>query len=210
MTTYILDLDDTLYREHDYMLSGLRAVAEHVAKMSRKQRSGAVLYATMRTEFMCNGRANVFEALIARHKLKRTPKELLGVLRNHQPKGVKLYEDAKRLTDAMENILIITDGPEDVAMIKCAALGLDNPLVMSESRKPRPNAFVDMMSWMNLAPRDCTYIGDNPHTDFLAPKKLGMHTIRIVRDYGDWMQTKPPTEAHAPERVVSTLDEVRR
>ncbi|MEM5598044.1 HAD hydrolase-like protein [Niallia circulans] len=54
--------------------------------------------------------------------------------------------------------------------------------------------------------KDCVYIGDNPNKDFVTAKKLGLHTIRIVREIGDHMQTKLDQGYEADKKIYSLME----
>ena len=210
MRTYIFDLDDTLYREHDYVLSGLRAVAEHVSRELRRRRTGAALYATMRTEFLEHGRGNVFQRCVERHNLRITPRSMLMVYQHHTPRGLHLYDDARRLLDRLPNDYgIVSNSPAEIGVAKLAALGLDCPAVWGAQKKHVNSVgFRSMAAWLGARYDDCVYVGDDPRYDFMRPRTMGWWTIRIVRDYGDNMQTPPPMAGYEPHQVVRSLDEI--
>jgi len=209
MTTYIFDLDDTLYREHDYVLSGLRAVAEHCARCRDRRRTGAALYATMRTEFLEHGRRNVFQACIERHGLHITPREMLLVYQDHTPRGIKLYDDATLLLERLGGGYgIVSDSPEHIGRAKLNALGIDCAVVWGANKAASDAGFRAMASWLGADHRDCVYVGDNPRSDFVMPRALGWRTVRIVREYGDNMKARAPSASYEPHRIINDLSEL--
>jgi putative hydrolase of the HAD superfamily len=64
-----------------------------------------------------------------------------------------------------------------------------------------------MAEYLRLDFSDCVYIGDNPNKDFITARKLGMGTVRIVRDVGDHMQTRLGKEYEA-DAVIYSLTEL--
>jgi putative hydrolase of the HAD superfamily len=75
---------------------------------------------------------------------------------------------------------------------KVLALGLDTAVEMvvltglwgQEFWKPHPRAFEYVQQQIGAPASCCVYIGDNPAKDFVAPRRLGWHTIRVRRRGG--------------------------
>jgi putative hydrolase of the HAD superfamily len=83
----IFDLDDTLYREHDYVRSGFAAVSRHLADDA--------VYPALLDEWERHGRGRVFDAVVARFGIAVEVAELVSVYREHEPE-LALYPDAER------------------------------------------------------------------------------------------------------------------
>src|SRR4051812_6149568 len=90
----IFDLDDTLYREHDYVRSGFAAVARRLAAEPAAPPERE-LYGALEQEWRRNGRGRVFDAVLADTGLAVDVGELVAVYREHEPQ-LTLYPDAER------------------------------------------------------------------------------------------------------------------
>lgn len=214
---YIFDLDDTLYCEHDYVKSGFYSVASFLAK-ANPFLDEEELAEHFIMEWKQNGRGKVFNHVCDRYGIQVDVKQLVDVYRKHEP-SIHLYEDAvlclKRLTEKKIPIGIITDGNSTMQWNKLRALGLDKqiPSIIvtddlggSEFWKPHPLAFQRMSEFLKVDMEDCVYIGDNPNKDFITAKKLGLHTIRIVREIGDHMQTNLDQGYEADKKIYSLME----
>src|SRR3954465_12267606 len=123
----IFDLDDTLYREHDYVRSGFAAVARRLAAEPAAPPEHE-LYDALVREWQRNGRGSVFDAVVADAGLAVDVGELVAVYRKHEPQLV-LYPDAggalPRLEASDRLVAVLTDGMASVQRRKLRALGLD-------------------------------------------------------------------------------------
>lgn len=176
----IFDLDDTLYKEIDYLKSAYRKICECM-KVSA--------YTDM-IKWYHEG-MDVFDNLISSYKLKVTKDSLLKIYREHFP-DIKLSDDAAELLDGLyrENVIfgMITDGRSITQRNKIKALGLDkyfddDNIIISEefgSEKPNKKNFLYFMQ--KYPDAVYTYIGDNTEKDFVAPLALGWNTVCIKDD----------------------------
>ncbi|WP_028065370.1 HAD family hydrolase [Solirubrobacter soli] len=213
----IFDLDDTLYREHDYVRSGFAAVARRLAA---EPTAPAVddLFNALVCEWQAHGRGHVFDVVAARHGLDVGVAELVAVYREHDPQ-LELYPDAERALARLEAagrlVGVLTDGMASVQRRKLKALGLDQRIrciVVSDDYgldawKPSAVPYRAALEHLGVAPADAVYVGDNPNKDFIGARALGLATVRVKRETGDHAQTvlDPSYEADV---TVATLDEV--
>ena len=181
----IFDLDDTLYSEKDYVLSGFKAVSEYLGNLE---------YTDKLWSFFEAGKLALDELLseIGRQQEKDN---CLTVYREHSPK-INLYQGIpdllKAIKDANIRIGIITDGRVTGQKAKINALGLselvDDIIITDELggvrfRKPNDIAYRMMQTKWQIPYEEIIYIGDNPEKDFQAPCQLGMHTM-LFRNKG--------------------------
>ena len=175
----LLDIDDTLYLERDYVRSGFAAVGRAIDNPS---------FGELCLEYFRQGiRGNTFD--LAREKLGITREiaELVELYRCHRPE-IQLCEDARAFLETCRlRMGVISDGPIASQRAKMQALGLltwiDLPLFTTEIRAPKPseNPFILAAMALDTPFVQCVYIADNPHKDFIGAHNLGMHTIRIRR-----------------------------
>ena len=189
----IFDLDDTLYKEIDFLKSGYRKVAELVEKHYGIEASG--VYNRL-LEWYCSGE-NPFVCLNEKYGLSNRLEDFLNVYRFHRP-SLGLSEDTKEtLTSLKERgvvLGIITDGREITQKQKIEALGLtewismDNVIINEDKSHFKPNhwGFKRMMlqCYEQIPNSDLSfcYVGDNPEKDFLTPNQLGWNSICVLDD----------------------------
>jgi len=179
----VLDVDDTLYLERDYVRSGFLAVGHAIGMKT----FGELCW----SYFEAGIRGNTFD--LAREALNHDPRiwptpKLVTCYREHSP-NISLCEDAAQfLRHCQHPMAIITDGPLASQRAKVTALGLDKrirPVIYTAEHacpKPSPQAYI--MAAGTSSPQRCAYIADNPAKDFLAPHAMGWKTIRIRRSLG--------------------------
>ena len=186
----VFDLDDTLYKEQDYLLSAYREIAERIGdRVTRKQGVQEDRIFDQMLRWRQEGE-NVFQCLIDTYGLDMTVDDLLTVYRSHVP-AIRLDEETKHLLDSLHwaaVIGLITDGRSLTQRHKIEALGLsaymdeENILISEETGHEKPSE-VPYRHFMTHYPA-CTYyyIGDNPAKDFVAPERLGWTSICLLDD----------------------------
>jgi putative hydrolase of the HAD superfamily len=187
----VFDVDDTLYPEHDYVVSGFRAVG----RWAERWLSIGDFDSRCLDLFDQGRRGNIFnEALRACGRLPVPDliSGLVAIYRSHQPQ-IGMFDDAAtaiREGSSKWPVAIITDGPVISQSLKCEALGLFSlarPVVLTGTmgegfHKPQPQAFKYVASQVQAA--RYVYVADNPAKDFAAPRELGWISVRIRRKGG--------------------------
>ena len=179
----VFDLDDTLYKEQDYLRSAYREIAAKIE--SHYGLEG--IYDQM-LKWWQEGE-NVFQRLISYYP-QSTVNDLLTIYRSHVP-AIRLDGQTKSLLDRLypHAVLgLITDGRSLTQRHKIDALGLsaymdEKDILISEEtgfEKPSDESF---RHFMERYP-SCTYyyIGDNLAKDFVAPGRLGWTSICLLDD----------------------------
>ena len=211
---YVLDLDDTLYDERQFVEGGLRAAAAHMAKAWDIPARAALKL--MREELAANGRGRLFDVVLDTHGLhsKQRVRECLAAYRSHAP-NLRLHADAKRFLERLRGraIYVVTDGNPRVQRRKARALGLHRiaKRVMPTWQygrgrsKPSPHVFLRIAAAEGVRPSQIIHVADNPHKDFVKLKPLGFRTVRVLR--GPFKDVRLPKrfEAH---RTIRSLDDV--
>ena len=214
---FVLDLDDTLYPERDYVRSGFRAVDALVADRLRLAGFGDACWQL----FLRGDRGRIFDAVLQSQYGLVDPQfvsELVHTYRVHKP-SIELHPDAQRFLARAQRLglplALITDGPQGSQRAKISALALEDtfsPIVVTAElgegkSKPHVAAFELVENALGVH-GCCCYIADNPHKDFLAPNQLGWKSVRIERPGGIYSQATEPTPAHAPHYRITSLDDV--
>ena len=221
MATYraiVLDLDDTLYPEHQYVRSGFHAVARYLeteAGLSAEE-TFAQLIALLE--------AGVREMTMNRWLQDRQLDEqrwigpMLRCYREHDPQ-IELSSEATEVLETLHGryaLGLVSDGRLAQQQKKVAALGIDrwiSAIVLSdafgrEHWKPSTRPFEEVLGQLGVSGESAVYVADNPTKDFLGARQLGMSTIRLRRAGGLYSHLEPPTEAHAPQAEIATLAEL--
>ena len=175
----LLDIDDTLYLERDYVRSGFAAVGRAIGN----REFGDVCFGY----FLEGVRGNTFDLAREKLGLSNAVSELVDLYRKHWP-DIAMCEDARSFVETCSlRMGVISDGPLASQRAKMQALGIlpwiDLPLFTTEIRAPKPSEVPFRLAAMALDTpfEQCVYIADNPHKDFAGAHRLGMHTIRVRR-----------------------------
>lgn len=217
MRTVIFDLDQTLYPEADFVRSGFRAVAAHLAE--RCGGSAPALAEEMESILWQQGRGRVFDLLREQHGwgARVAADTLLHLYRTHVP-VLRMHADAAELLGQLRMPLgMVTDGHPTAQHGKIAALGLTERFTAivctgdlgAHAAKPAATGFRVCIERLGIAPGEAVYVGDDVAKDFAAPRALGMRTVRVVRaiDTGfGWFTAGERTDA---DLVVEDLREAK-
>ena len=213
----VFDLDDTLYAERAYAMSGFAAVAEAFAD---RFGTPADVAAQMIRLFDTEHRGQVFDELCRLSGVTPDPtliQEMVDAYRSHVPR-IELHPDADAAIDRLagrSRLALISDGPLVMQEAKVVALGVRSRIelvVLTDQWgrsfwKPHPRAFEHIQNQFGVDGPSCTYIADNAKKDFIAPRALGWRTIQIKRPDGIYA-SHPPAPGGTPDHCVSSLDEI--
>lgn len=182
-TVWVLDLDDTLYSERDYQLSGYAFIARHIQSLYRLDVTEIIQKADREG-------TDVFQALCLALSLPDSVKQsLLWMYRLHVP-YIQVTDQTQKVIDEIQSkchsLAIITDGRSISQRNKLLALGLEKveTLVSEEWNevKPGERRFREIEKRYPEAHK-FVYVGDNIKKDFITPNSRGWMTIG-VRDNG--------------------------
>lgn len=216
----IFDLDDTLYEEYDFVLSGFREIGREISlkiNMSEYQ-----IYKEL-VELFRESKEFVIDRFLRKIGLLNNEYKdyLIEVYRTHKPKLI-LPEDSKFILKYLkENNYktgLITDGRVITQWNKIESLQIKNffdHIIITdqyglEFRKPHKKPFIDMVNYFKIVPSEAIYVGDNIKKDFKAPNELGMRTIRIIRERGLYKEASEADETFLPQFTIKSLYELLR
>jgi len=193
ITTVIFDMDDTLYDELDYCKSGFNAVAKFMTSLPscppEKQ-----IFNSLWKQFTSGNRKTTFNAALDELTVKYDDAfidRLIEVYRNHTP-DIKLPAESKLILQQLASdykLGLLTDGFLPAQQLKVKALGIEKyfkVIVYTEQLgrqfwKPSAVGFKKLLQELNSKPENTAYIGDNEKKDFIAPNRLGIVSIQLIR-----------------------------
>ena len=210
----IFDLDDTLYLEKDYVMSGYNAVATYLSEFAGLDR--LTLFDALKDSYHRGNHDRNFEELLVHFGLSTPVEYLVDIYRRHQP-TLTLPPDSLRaltLSSGRYRLGMITDGRPQTQRRKIEALGIRhyfervvvNDLTRGRS-KYEPDSFHEMLAYFAVPACEAAYVGDNPGKDFIWPLRLGMTTICVQRPGSLYRDVPYPACTNSAITEVPSLDE---
>jgi len=207
---YVLDIDDTIYLERDYVRSGFCVVGRWLAENQNIEDFFEYAWGL----FESGVRGNVFDMVLEEMGIydKQLVINLVDLYRRHNPK-ISLSPDAINFLKRHEkrDLAIISDGYSCTQWAKIRALNLEqfiDKIIVTddwgkEFWKPNSRGYIEVQG--HADPRECIYIGDNPQKDFIAPRQLDWApSIRIRRKLSLHYELDTP-DIYCE---ISTLDDI--
>lgn len=213
----VFDLDDTLYPERDYALSGFRAAA----RWAEAELGIAGLDADMTRLLDAGHLGQLFGMALAQRKPDHAPEHLQGLLaayRDHEP-VLTLFPDAAAVLDHLAGRVklgLITDGHHPTQMTKVRALALAPrfaEIVYTQAlggrayHKPHPRSYEIVEAALGRPGDRFVYVGDNPSKDFVTPNARGWTSVMIERP-GRIHAGAQVAAGGAPQHTVRALTEL--
>ena len=185
----VFDLDEVLYDEKTFVISGFRTVSEFLEMNEAIPKK--IIYEYLKRRLK-KGRERIFNDLLDNFRIysQKNLEKCISVYRTHTPK-IKLYSDAKDCLKRLKNypLYIVTDGNKIVQKNKIKALNLENhikKIILTSNyglrnSKPSTFCFQKICDMEKTSPTNLVYIGDDPHKDFVGLKREGFKTIRLFK-----------------------------
>jgi putative hydrolase of the HAD superfamily len=216
ITTVIFDLDDTLFDEIDFCRSGFRAAAQHIATLSDNLWPDGVFDVIWKC-FIRGDCGSTFDATLAELGIPIEPPlihKLVELYRTHTP-TLTLPPESREVLDELKDrytLALLTDGYLPTQRLKVQALGIEHyfKAIMyteelgREHWKPSPLGFQRLLEALDARPEQAVYVADNEAKDFIAPNRLGLLTIQVLRPSGLYRQPSPLPDA-APKRKIDKI-----
>jgi len=212
-TVFVFDLDDTLYSERSYELSGITAVWYKLSEINPK------ITKIISLDLLFKNREQWVDLILQIEPKNFTISRdlLLDNYRSHFP-SIELYEDSSQLLSFLvENkakLAMITDGRSFSQRQKLKALTIEhlfNPLQISEETgSPKPNSESYLAIESQYPNHQYLYVGDNPKKDFVTPNRLGWMTYGL-KDKGNNIhpqQNDKVEQVYTPQVWLDTLIEI--
>jgi FMN phosphatase YigB (HAD superfamily) len=190
----VVDLDDTLYPQADYLASAAAAVGVAAGHAGL---DGTAVHAALRHELAVGSDAGgtIDRALLAvgvpAGELPALVPPLVAAFTQHTPPRLSPYpgaEEALRALVAAAPLACLTDGNPAIQAAKVAATGLAPLLpvvVVTDAlggravRKPHPQGLLAVAAQLGLPPERLLVIGDRPGKDVAVAAAVGARAIRV-------------------------------
>lgn len=210
-TVVAFDLDDTLYREVDYVASGLH-VAQQRLREFRASPGVPDLF-----ELYQSGDRDPLGTACARLSLGGTVKaQLVECVRSHRPQ-IELSAGARELLEQLQGksvpMALITDGRSITQRRKIEALGI-SPLfscivISEEVGSTKLHARTFQLVADHVRGERYVYVGDNPLKDVAGARSLGWTTVGL-KPFPEQIHFREVMQAPAPraDYVVESLSDL--
>ena len=181
----VFDLEDTLYKEVDFLKSGYHAVANHLTH-SYGVRD---LYQDLLNNYL-SGVTDVYQKVLDDCHLIVDKTVLIDIYRYHKPQ-MGMNSDTKKVLQRLQGmcyLALITDGRSETKRNIIEALGVSNYIDWSDiyisdevgCLKTEPLSYLKIMKkYPNC---QYVYVGDNTEKDFIIPNQLGWDSFCLLDD----------------------------
>jgi putative hydrolase of the HAD superfamily len=214
MTVAVIDLDDTVYLEREYVRSGFDAVGEYMDRAY-----GVVDFAERCWRlFEVGHRGTTFDVVLADLHLGPDVREaLVDLYRQHAPR-IRVLDDVRpalRRARVHGPVAVLTDGWPESQNAKIDALGLRelvDVVVITDAlggptlRKPHRAGFDAVAACFPAVPASSfVYFGDNPAKDAVGATAAGWRFVRVRRP-GSLHESVPSPGPEAPDLLSAIVD----
>ena len=219
-TIVVFDLDDTLYPERAFAVSGFKA-AETWAHGTLGVSMGL---AEEMTRLLDEGHLGpLFAMALKAHYPDHTPQQLADLVRiwrDHAP-DIQLFDDAAWALAHYAGkgpLGLITDGTHTMQRRKVEALGIaghfsemvfTGALGGRDFHKPHPLAYEKIEAALGGGEARFAYVGDNPAKDFVVPNARGWVSVMVHRPGVPRTHAADAIAAGgAPQHTIASLREL--
>lgn len=215
----VLDLDDTLYPEAEFVRGGFRAAGARLDALEGRATGAARVFLDILER---EGVSRVFDKGLAALGLPCDPEQvadLVRAFRGHTP-DVRPFPGVPEMLDRLRarglRLGLLSDGPLAVQEAKWKALGLGGRfevVVFTDALggrgtwKPHPAGFEAVERLSGLAGPDLCMVGDRPRHDLVPAAARGWRTVRM-RWPGAYHAADPDSDPG--RRVATSLADLER
>ncbi len=219
--TLVFDLDDTLYSERQFAISGFRACERWLEEQQCVEERGVGGLAEEMTRLLDEGHMRALFVKVLEDRIPQVGEQLLeafiDIYRLHAP-DISLYPDAAWALDHFGSrgpLGLITDGQHEVQSSKVSALDIAHrfrhivytgALGGRSYSKPHPLAYEKTEAALGTGGR-FVYVGDNPAKDFLTPNQRGWISVQVLRPFRIHARATPIDGGEA-QHVIESLTQL--
>ena len=187
----LFDLDEVLYDEQQYFYAAFDKIAGFLSEQSSYTQTQIIDKLKVDLQKKSSMYPNLFNDLLSEFNLNpMLLKDVLTLFSTVKP-DLSLYPGAENLLQSLKvqkiKLGLLTNGNVETQRNKVSLLKIEkyfDAVIYARAlgvscEKPNPEAFSAILRALHTEPEEAIYIGDNPHTDFLGAKKLGVKTVRL-------------------------------
>jgi len=209
-TAVIFDLDDTLYPERRFALSGYAAVATQVAADTGMP--ARVIYRFLVARFRRAGREGLLQALCAAYALPVADiPRYVEIIRTHAPRLRHPRQTLAALSTLRargHRLGVLTNGLPSTQRGKVAALAMERQVdaviyaqECAPAGKPAAVCFITALHRLGVEASRAVFVGDHPEKDIAGAHAVGLRTV--------WMRTSASSvTAVPPDAIARTIGDV--
>lgn len=212
----IFDLDNVLFNEQDYINAAYRNIARFLSKrypISEQQVYQKLLNVLQKKTSMY---PHLFDDLLTELGLDQTLLTDILKIYVNTTLNLELHPCAEQLLNTLKKqkvrLGLVTNGNVETQRNKVRLLKIDkyfDTIVYAREagkgkEKPNPEVYRVTLEALRSKPEETVCIGDNPYTDFLGAKKLGIQTVRLLN--GEFKNVRLSAEYEA-DLAVKNLEE---
>ncbi len=209
----VFDLDDTLYKEIEYLKSAYKEIS------IRLKEDFEINYSLKCLIDMYYQGLNVFKEILCLHqRVGLDLKYLLGLYRNHKP-DIKLTKEDFDLLNLLKDqgceLCLMTDGRSVTQRAKIESLGINDlmskVLISEEFGDEKPSKVNYEFFEREFLGSQLYYVGDNLRKDFITAKGLGWITVglRDLQGVNIHTQDLEVDDSHLPHYWINSLLELK-
>ena len=214
LTHFVFDLDDTLFKEVDFVRSAYNYIGEYIFDKFD-------LNVNVDIDYSLNNKLSLFDILIKKHKVLEknlSLEKFLKIYRNHKPQ-INLTNNVEEvlafIKNSGTNLSLITDGRSVTQRNKINALNINsffNDIIISEETGyEKPNEYNFLKIQKKYQGYDMTYIGDNTEKDFISPNKLGWNSVCILDDGRNIHKQNFDLESdYLPKITITNFNQIKK
>jgi len=177
-----IDLDDTLYNEIDYIISGYREISKYIEKNQKIK-----IRNFPKKEDVLNYKKTHLQRFLKKNQVRDISiKFLINILRNHKPKLSLSKKNLKKLIlirKYFKNLILITNGRKITQRNKIKSLNINKffkkIFISGEIGVKKPNKLIYKKIFNEFPNANKVFIGDNLYIDLMTPIRLKEKTIII-------------------------------
>ncbi len=181
MRYLFIDLDNTIYSPEDIHFNHIKPFADFVYLLIENDLN------VDRNDFYKNFISFSLGELFAHYKID------IESFKNQFPKNrffkdelkISPFSGYKELKNLSFPMFLVTTGLKEFQEQKISSLGIKNDFLKIVIDDPvfnpigKKKAFQNLLNEFNLNKKDVWVIGDNPHSEILAGKELGLNTVLL-------------------------------
>jgi putative hydrolase of the HAD superfamily len=182
------DLDDTLFPEKSYVYGAFKAVSDSLKK--ERNIDAKELYAKLVETKKLIPSGRILDIVLKKYQLDAKQTEKLVQIYREHPTKLRLFPGTRKVLQKLKKtyiLAIITNGSQAVQNKKLDYLKIKhyfNSVIYTldlgnNFKKPSKLPFQKLLVAHGVKPEETLYIGNNPDSDFLGAKQVGIKTIRI-------------------------------